>query len=50
MSDLNPIKKKISNEDANFLVNFVSRKLAEFFNGEVLQFDEEYIYDSQGIS
>ena len=39
MLDLNPIKKKISNEDANVLVDFVSRKLSEFFNGEFLQFD-----------
>ena len=50
MSDLNPIKKKISIEDANVLVDFISRKLAVFFNGEFLQFDEEYIYESQGIS
>ena len=42
MTNLNSVKKKISKEDWKFIVNHPSKLLAEFFNGMVIQFDEEY--------
>ena len=46
MTNLNPIKKKLSKVDRNVSVQEPSKLLAEFFNGVVLELDEEYEYDS----
>ena len=46
MTNLNPIKKKLSKEDRKVSVQDPSRLLAEFFNGVVVELDEEYAYDS----
>ena len=46
MKKLNPIKKTISKEHRKVSVHDSSRLLAEFFNGVVIELDEEYRYDS----
>ena len=46
MKNLQQIKKKISKKDIKFSVSASSKLLAEFFNGVVVKFDEEYSYDS----
>ena len=46
MKNLNPIKKKLSNEDREISVQEPSKLLAEFFNGVVIELNEEYAYDS----
>ena len=46
MKNLNSIKKKISKEDRKVSLNHPSKLLAEFFNGVVIQVDEEYIHES----
>ena len=46
MKNLNPIKKKLSKDDRKMSVQEPSRLLAEFFNGDVIELDEEYSYDS----
>ena len=46
MKNLNPIKKKISVKDRKISVKAPSKLLAEFFNGVVIELDEEYTYDS----
>ena len=46
MTNFNPIKKKISNEDAKVLVNVPLKSSARFFNGEVFQYVEEYFYET----
>ena len=45
MTNLNPIKKKLSKENRKVSIQDPSRLLAEFFNGVVIKLDEEYIYD-----
>ena len=45
MTNLNPIKKKLSKEDRKISVQDPSKLLAEFFNGVVIKLDEGYIYD-----
>ena len=45
MKSLNPIKKKLSQEDKKIPVKDPSELLAEFFNGVVIDLDEEYSYD-----
>ena len=45
MTKLNPIKKKLSKIDRKVSVQDPSKLLAEFFNGVVIEFDEEYKYD-----
>ena len=45
MKNLNPIKKKLSKEDRKISVQDPSRLLAEFFNGTVIELDEEYTFD-----
>ena len=45
MKNLNPIKKKLSEEDRKISVKDPSKLLAEFFNGVVIELDEEYAYD-----
>ena len=43
MTNLNPIKKKLSKKDIKVSVQDPSKLLAEFFNGLVIKFQEEYI-------
>ena len=45
MTNLNPIKKKLSKEDRKISIEDSSKLLAEFFNGVVINLDDEYIYD-----
>ena len=45
MKNLNPIEKKLSEEDRKISVQDPSRLLAEFFKGVVIEPDEEYAYD-----
>ena len=46
MTNLNPIKKKLSKADRKISIQEPSELLAEFFNGVVIAVDEEYEYDS----
>mgnify|MGYP001243537574 FL=1 len=46
MKNLNPVKKKLSKEDKKIYFQDPSKLLAEFFNGTVIDLDEEYVYDS----
>ena len=46
MTNLNPIKKKLSKEDRKITIKDPSKLLADFFNGVVIELDEEYKYDS----
>ena len=46
MKNLNPIKKKLSKEGRKISVQEPSKLLAEFFNGVVIELNEEYAYDS----
>ena len=46
MTKLNPIKKKLSKVDRKISFEDSSKLLAEFFNGVVIELDEEYEYDS----
>ncbi len=46
MKNLNPIKNKLSKEDKKIAFQDPSKLLAEFFNGVVIDLDEEYAYDS----
>ena len=46
MIKLNKIKKKLSKEDRKISVQEPSKILAEYFNGVVIELDEEYLYDS----
>jgi len=46
MNNLNPIKKKLSKADRKISIQDPSKLLAEFFNGVVIELDEEYKYDS----
>ena len=43
---VNPIKKKLSKADRKISIQDPSKLLAEFFNGVVIELDEEYKYDS----
>ena len=45
MTNLNPIKKKLVKENRKVSVQDPSKLLAEFFNGVVIELDEEYTYD-----
>ena len=45
MKNLNQIKKKISKENWVIPVKNASKLLADFFNGVVIELDEEYTYD-----
>jgi len=49
MTNLNPIKKKLSKADRKISIQDPSKLLAEFFNGVVIKLDEEYKYDSYRI-
>ena len=46
MTNLNPLKKKLSKVDSQISIQDPSKLLAEFFNGVVIELDEEYEYDS----
>ncbi len=46
MTYLNPIKKKLAKADRKTSIKDPSKLLAEFFNGVVIELDEEYEYDS----
>ena len=46
MTNVNPIKKKLSKLDRKVSAPEPSQLLAEFFNGVVIELDEEYKYDS----
>ena len=46
MTNLNPIKKKLSKVDRKISLEYPSKLLADFFNGVVIELDEEYEYDS----
>ena len=46
MNNLNPIKKKLSKADRKISIPDPSKLLEEFFNGVVIELDEEYEYDS----
>ena len=46
MNNLNPIKKKLSKLDKKISIQEPSKLLAEFFNGVVIELDEEYEYES----
>ena len=46
MTNLNPIKKKLSKADRKIFIKDPSKLLAEFFNGVVIELNEEYKYDS----
>ena len=46
MKNLNPIQKKISKEKRKISLIEPSRLLAEFFNGVVIKFTEENVYES----
>ncbi len=46
MTNLNPIKKKLSKVDRNVSIQDPSKLLAEFFKGVVIEIDEEYKYES----
>ena len=45
MTNLNPIKKKLSKESRKVSVQDPSKLLAEFFSGVVIKLEEKYIYD-----
>ena len=46
MNNLHTIKKKLSKADRKVSIQDSSKLLAEFFNGVVIELDEEYKYDS----
>ena len=46
MTYLNPIKKELSKVDRKISMQDPSKLLAEFFNGVVIELDEEYKNDS----
>ena len=46
MTNLNLIKKKLAKEDRKIYIQHPSKLLAEFFNGVVIELDEEYAYDT----
>ena len=46
MTNLKPIKKKLSKVDRKISIQDPSNLLAEFFNGIVIELDEECKYDS----
>tara|TARA_A100000164_G_scaffold38271_1_gene29225 strand:- start:158 stop:298 length:141 start_codon:yes stop_codon:yes gene_type:complete len=46
MTNLNPIKKKLIKEGRKTFFQEPSKLLAEFFNGVVMQLEEEYGYEA----
>ena len=45
MKNLNPIKKKLSEEGSKISAKDPSKLLAEFFKGVLIELDKEYAYD-----
>ena len=45
MKNLNPIKKKLSQENRKISFKDPSKLLADFFNGVVIEPEEYYTYD-----
>ena len=45
MKNINPIEKKISKEKRIISLTDPSKLLADFFNGEIIEFEEEYIHE-----
>ena len=46
MKNINPIEKKISKEKRGISLIETSRLLADFFNGVVVEVEEEYVHES----
>ena len=46
MKNLNPIKKELSTDAKKTPPQEPSKLLADFFNGTVIEFEEEYAYDT----
>tara|TARA_Y100001978_G_C23457547_1_gene320728 strand:- start:206 stop:346 length:141 start_codon:yes stop_codon:yes gene_type:complete len=46
MKNINPIEKRISKENRKIPLKDSSRLLADFFNGIILEVEEEYIYET----
>tara|TARA_Y100000589_G_scaffold48414_1_gene40455 strand:- start:10 stop:150 length:141 start_codon:yes stop_codon:yes gene_type:complete len=45
MKNINPIEKKISKEKRILSLNEPTKLLADFFNGAVIEVEEEYVYE-----
>ena len=45
MKNINPIEKKISKEKRIISLKDPSKLLADFFNGVVIEVEEEYVYE-----
>ena len=45
MKNINPIEKKISKEKRILSLNESTKLLADFFNGAVIEVEEEYVYE-----
>ena len=45
MKNLNPIKKKLLKKDRKVSIQNPSKLLAEFFNGVIIELNEEYSYE-----
>ena len=50
MKNINPIEKKISKEKRIISLTEPSKLLADFFNGVVIEVEEEYVHEPQRIS
>ena len=46
MKNINPIEKKISKEKRTISLIEPTKLLADFFNGVVIEVEEEYIHES----
>jgi len=46
MKNINPIEKKISKEKRVISITEPTKLLADFFNGVVIEVEEEYIYET----
>ena len=45
MKNINPIEKKISKEKRIISLTDTTKLLADFFNGVVIEVEEEYVYE-----
>ncbi len=45
MKNINPIEKEISKEKRIISLTDTSKLLADFFNGVVIEVEEEYVYE-----
>ncbi len=46
MKNINPIKKKFPNQKRIISLTDPSKLLADFFNGVVIEVEEEYVYEA----